>query len=76
VGGREALFEPGDVQDAAFGVHLGENQPAGFGDTQPMAEHEKQQAPVAGLVPGPLGGGKELLDLVAGEVFSFFHRFV
>ena len=73
VGGRKALFEPGDVQDAAFGVHLGENQAASLGDPEAMPEHEEEKAAVAGFVPGAFGGGKEFFDFVAGEVFSFIH---
>lgn len=72
----QAFLEPRHVQDAAFGVHLGKDQAASLRHAQPMPEHEEQEAPVAGLVPGPLGGGKELLDFVAGEVFSFLHHFV
>lgn len=54
--GREALFQPGHVKDAAFCVHLGQNQAAGLGDAQAMPEHEKQKAPVAGFVSCALGG--------------------
>ena len=64
------------MQDAAFGVHLGENQAAGLGNPQPMPEHEEEKAPVAGLVPCAFGGGNELLDLSGNEVFSFLHHFV
>lgn len=64
------------MQDAAFGVHLGENQAASLGHPQPMPEHEQQKAPIAGFVPGAFGGGQELFDFVASEVFSFLHCFV
>ena len=63
------------MQDAAFGVHLREDQAASLGDAQAVAEHEEQKAPVPGLVPRSLGGGEELFDLVAGQVFSFVHCF-
>ena len=76
VGGGQALFEAGDMQDAAFGVHLGENQPASLGHPQPMAEHEEQKAAVAGLVPCALGGGQELFEFGPNEVFSLICRFV
>lgn len=69
----QAPFEPHHVQNATFGVHLGEDKAASLGHPQAVAEHEEQKAPVAGLVPGPLDGGKDLFDLVAGEVFSFVH---
>jgi hypothetical protein len=41
------MLQPGNVQDAAFGVHLVEFQPAGFRDAQAMPEHQEQQATVA-----------------------------
>jgi hypothetical protein len=76
VGRGQALFQTGDVKDAAFGVHLGENQAAGLGNAQTVAEHQEQKATVAGLVPGPLGGDKKLVHFKPCEVFSFVHRFV
>lgn len=76
LGRGEAPLEPGHVQDPAFGVHLRESQPASLGDAQPMPEHEEQKAAVPGLVARALGGGQELFDLVAGQVFSVGHRFV
>jgi hypothetical protein len=41
-----------------------------------MAKHEEQKAPVAGFIPGPIGGGKKSVHLKAGEVFSVIHHFV
>jgi hypothetical protein len=70
VRGRESALQPGDVQDAALDVHLVEPQPAGLGDAQPVAEHQEQQAAVAGLVPAPFGGRDQPLDLAPGEVLA------
>ena len=49
------VLQPGDVQDAALGVHLVKFHPAGFRDAEAMPEHQEQQATVAGLVPAALG---------------------
>lgn len=76
MGGGQALFEAGDVEHAAFGVHPGENQAASLGDSQPVAEHEEQKAAVPGLVPCALGGRQEPFDFAPCEVFSLAHRFV
>jgi hypothetical protein len=41
-----------------------------------VAKHQEQKAPVAGLKAAALGGGQELFNLVAGEVFSVICHFV
>jgi hypothetical protein len=64
------------MQDAAFDVHLGQNQVAGLGYTQAMPEHEEQEAAIAGFIPGPLGGSKKLVHLKAGQMFSLVDHFV
>ena len=76
VRGGQALFEPGDMQDPAFGIHLREFQPAGFRDPQAVAEQQQHQAAVAGLVARAFDGGEELVHFQAGEVFAVIHRFV
>ena len=50
VRGGESIFEPLDVQDSAFGVHLGQYQPAGLRHAQAMPEHQELEAPVTGCV--------------------------
>ena len=40
VRGGQSLFEPCDMQHAAFDVHLGHPQPAGFRHAQTMPEHQ------------------------------------
>jgi hypothetical protein len=47
-GRRQPVLQSRDMQQAAFGVHLAELQAAGFGDPQAVAEHQQQQATVAG----------------------------
>ena len=64
LGGGQALFQAGDVQDAAFGVHLRQNQSARLGDAQTVAEHEEQKASVAGFVSCAFGGRQQPFDLV------------
>jgi hypothetical protein len=56
------------MQHAAFGVHLVEFDPASFRDAQAMPEHQKQQAPVAHLVPAALGRFNQPLNLPRGEM--------
>jgi hypothetical protein len=43
-------------------------QPASFGDSQPVPEHEQHQAAVAGFVPGSLGGLNQPLHFAPGQV--------
>jgi len=74
--GGQALLEPGDMQDAAFGIDLGELQPAGFRNPQAVAEEQQDQAAVTGLVARALDGGQQLVDFQPGEVFARIHRFV
>ncbi len=76
VRGGQPVFEPCDMQDTAFNVHLGQHQAAGFGHAQAVPEHQEQQASVAGRVAGALGGGYELLDFGGNQVFSLGHHFV
>jgi hypothetical protein len=64
------VLQSGDVQDAAFGVHLVEFHPAGFRDAQAMPEHQEQQATVAGFVPAPPGRLNQLFNLAPGKVLS------
>jgi hypothetical protein len=64
----EPALQSNDVQDLALGVHLVELQPASLGDAQPVAEHQKQQATVAGLVAASPGRGNQLSNLKAGQV--------
>jgi len=74
--GGEALLEPGDMQDAAFGIDLGEGQAAGFRDAQAVAEQQQDQAAVTGFMPCALGGGKELVHFQGGQMLAFAHCFV
>ena len=48
----QALFEPGDMQDAAVPVHLRQHQAARFGHAQPVAQHQQSEAPITGFVVG------------------------
>lgn len=60
------------MQNAAFGVHLGQLQPASPGNTQTVAEHEQQKTPVAGRVAATLGGVNELVHLGGNKVLAVF----
>ena len=51
-------------------------QSAGFGDPQAVAEHQQDEAAVAGLGAAAAGSGDQALDLARGEVFAVAHRFV
>jgi len=68
------LFQARNVQHAAYVIRLGQGKRAGFGDTQPLAKHQKQKATVAGLIPAAFGGRNELIDLGRNEMFSVGHR--
>jgi len=46
----QALFEPRDMQHAAFDVHLGHPQPAGFRHAQTMPEHQGERNKNSDLV--------------------------
>lgn len=74
--GRKPLLEPGDMQDAAFGIDLGEGQATGFRDAQAVAKQQQDQAAVAGFMPCALGGGKELVHFQGGQMLAFAHCFV
>jgi hypothetical protein len=76
VRGRESLLEPGDVEHAAFDVHLGEPEATGFRDPEAMPEHQQQKAAVAGLVPAAACGVEKFFHFDRGEVFPVAHRFV
>jgi len=51
------------MQHAAFGIYLVQFHAAGLGHAQAMPKHEKQQAPVADLVPASLRRLNQLLNL-------------
>ncbi len=53
---RETALQAGDMQHAAFGVHLIEFQPASFRNAEAMPEHQQHQATVAGFIPAALRG--------------------
>lgn len=78
-GGQPAL-EPGDVQRPALKVQMGQGEAARFRHAQAVAEHQQQQAAVAGLVAAALGGGDEPLHFALGQVaavvFERFNHFV
>ena len=76
VRGGEALLEPGDMQDAAFRIHLGEGQATGFRDAQPVAEQQQDHTAVAGFMPCALGGGEDLVHFQGSQVLAFAHCFV
>ena len=76
VGRGKSVLQPDNVYLTAFNVHLIEPQGAGLRHSQAMPEHEKQKAPVAGLVGAPLGGLNELFDFPLGKMFSVFVHFV
>jgi hypothetical protein len=59
--------QAGDVQDAAFGVHLLELQAASLRHAEAVAEHQQQSRASLRL---PLGGGDQLVHLKAGEVLA------
>jgi hypothetical protein len=63
-------LQSGDMQDAAFGVHLVQLEAARFGDAQAMPEYQEQQATVAGFVPAAAGRLDELFHFEAGEVLA------
>ena len=62
------MLQSCDVQHTALRVHLVEPQPAGLRDAQAVAEHQEQQATVAGLVAAASGRGDKLADFQASEV--------
>ena len=51
-------------------------QSAGFGDPQAVAEHQQDEAAVAGLGAAAAGSGDQALDLARREVFAVAHCFV
>jgi hypothetical protein len=76
VRGRKPLRVAGDVEDPAFDLHWRARRAAGFRGPQAVAEPEPQQAAVAGLVPGSLDGGEELIRYDGDKLFALVHRFV
>ena len=72
----QAVFQPRDVEHAAFDVYLGQPQPAGLRHAQPVAKHQEQQAAVTGRVAASLRTLHELFDFGGNEVFAVVHHFV
>ena len=73
VGGGEAPFEAGDVEDAALDDHLLQHQAAGLGDPEPMTKHQQQQATVTGFAATTVHSRQEPLKFPAGEVLVVVH---
>jgi len=51
------------MQNAAFGIHLGQLEAASLRHTQAISEHQQQKTAIAGLVAASLGGIQELFNL-------------
>lgn len=71
----KTLFEPCHVQHAAFYVHAGKIEVAGFRHTQAVPEHQKQKASVAGVVAADFGGCNQPFNFSDGKVFPLFYGF-
>src|SRR5271157_4484527 len=56
------------MQHAAFGIYLVQFHAAGLGHAQAMPKHQKQQAPVADLVPASLRRFHQPFNLARGEM--------
>lgn len=50
----------------SFKIDVRQLKPQGFRHAQPVAEHQQEQAAVAGLVAGSLGGCDELFHFAGG----------
>ena len=61
------------MEHAAVRVDLVQLQPAGFGDAQPVTEHQ-QQAAVQSLVPGALHSLEQPVNFLAGEMLAIRAR--
>src|SRR5271166_4384535 len=61
-------FNRATCQHAAFGIYLVQFHAAGLGHAQAMPKHEKQQAPVADLVPSALDRLNQQFNLARGEM--------
>jgi hypothetical protein len=61
------FFSLATVQHPALDLHLIEFELAGFRHPQPVAEHQQQQATVAGLVAAALGSLSSAIRQKEGE---------